>query len=248
MNHHQDAAERSSSAFARLCDSISYNQQRYNSNDNNQDEPFDHVLLEDILDSETTIEDFLESVQSLETSAPETSPTSNDPSRRKLLGDDGEDQEEGHSPHVHFTTVHEDQFRMTMGRHPDARGVPMELSWEKTGSQKFLLEEHEERRQGLRRISTAQRNRIALKHHCTKSILDTIDHMKELQKLRKESERDSVRQELKKESKTPPEHHRQNNHHHHGRHHSASSSHNEHRHHKKHSHTNKDGLGEEVEI
>ena len=94
MNHHQDAAERSSSAFARLCDSISYNQQRYNSNDNNQDEPFDHVLLEDILDSETTIEDFLESVQSLETSAPETSPTSNDPSRRKLLGDDGEDQEE----------------------------------------------------------------------------------------------------------------------------------------------------------
>ena len=107
--------------------------------------------------------------------------------------------------HVKFGEVHERQFRMTMGRNPEAKGaVPLELSWDKQSSVRFQVDAYEEERAGSREVHKIAKNRreqIALLHHTQKSIANVIESCRNIRLSRAAGKLDNVAKEEHKEEK-----------------------------------------------
>lgn len=125
------------------------------------------------------------------TSTMSTTLTSSD----ELLFSDQSSLQMGSSS-VQFDQVREREFRMTLGSHPDAESVPVQLSWSILGkSQRYSLDDYEARKhvrnpQGLQKVPPATRNRIALRNNTTQAILNTLESMKLIRRHRQESMHD----------------------------------------------------------
>ena len=124
-----------------------------------------------------------------------TSMTHNDSSSRS-----------GSDKHVNFDRVSEREFRMTLGRHPEAKGTPLELSWSfRENGRSITLEEHEQQRQtsgqGLRRMAKNRREEIALRNHSRESVKLVQEELKEIRQSREKGKNEDIETELAKESK-----------------------------------------------
>ena len=125
------------------------------------------------------------------TSTMSTTLTSSD----ELLFSDQSSLQMGSSS-VQFDQVREREFRMTLGSHPDAESVPVQLSWSILGkSQRYSLDDYEARKHvrnplGLQKVPPATRNWIALRNHTTQAILNTLESMKLIRRHRQESMHD----------------------------------------------------------
>ena len=124
-----------------------------------------------------------------------TSMTHNDSSSRS-----------GSDKHVNFDRVSEREFRMTLGRHPEAKGTPLELSWSfRENGRSITLEEHEQQRQtsgqGLRRLAKNRREEIALRNHSRESVKLVQEELMEIRQSREKGKNEDIETELAKESK-----------------------------------------------
>ena len=124
-----------------------------------------------------------------------TSMTHNDSSSRS-----------GSDKHVNFDRVSEREFRMTLGRHPEAKGTPLELSWSfRENGRSITLEEHEQQRQtsgqGLRRMAKNRREEIALRNHSRESVKLVQEELMEIRQSREKGKNEDIETELAKESK-----------------------------------------------
>ena len=105
---------------------------------------------------------------------------------------------------VRFDKVRQREFRMTLGKHPDAHFVPVECSWDFDSCVEIDVDEHDHQKavmaekqintSGSRvpRISKNKQMRIAMANHTRASIVNVQAEMKEIRQGRNESKQEKI--------------------------------------------------------
>eukprot|EP00522_Entomoneis_paludosa_P001555 CAMPEP_0172468710 /NCGR_PEP_ID=MMETSP1065-20121228/61926_1 /TAXON_ID=265537 /ORGANISM="Amphiprora paludosa, Strain CCMP125" /LENGTH=196 /DNA_ID=CAMNT_0013226161 /DNA_START=292 /DNA_END=882 /DNA_ORIENTATION=+ len=103
---------------------------------------------------------------------------------------------EDHEPTaVKFNTVRVHKHRMTLGAHPDTKGIPVTLAWDVEESQEFDLDTYDtaESNKNLKILTKTKREEIVGQNHTRSSITKIQSEMKDIRISREAGKHENLR-------------------------------------------------------